>query len=217
MSLKKKLLHSSQTLDFYKFGTSSYEVILSLMANFTSSRDQISRDEIWIMEHFPIYTIGLKKKIPNKIKLPFKIIETDRGGDITFHGLGQIIFYTLINLKRRKIFLKTYVRLLENVIIRALDYLNIDATRIEGKPGVYVNGKKIASIGLKYTRGFLYHGFAFNYKINFNHWSYISPCGYHNMKVIDLHSLNNEVSYDKTVDYLITIFTDLLEKNGKKF
>ena len=217
MSLKKKLLHSSQTLDFYKFETSSYEVILSLMANFTSSRDQNSRDEIWIMEHFPIYTIGLKKKISNKIKLPFKIIETDRGGDITFHGLGQIIFYTLINLKRRKIFLKTYVRLLENVIIRALDYLNIDATRIEGKPGVYVNGKKIASIGLKYTRGFLYHGFAFNYKINFNHWSYISPCGYHNMKVIDLHSLNNEVSYDKTVDYLITIFTDLLEKNGKKF
>ena len=217
MSLKKKLLHSSQTLDFYKFCTSSYEVILSLMANFTSSRDQISRDEIWIMEHFPIYTIGLKKKISNKIKLPFKIIETDRGGDITFHGLGQIIFYTLINLKRRKIFLKTYVRLLENVIISVLDYLNIDATRIEGKPGVYVNGKKIASIGLKYTRGFLYHGFAFNYKINFNHWSYISPCGYHNMKVIDLHSLNNVVSYDKTVDYLITIFTDLLEKNGKKF
>ena len=217
MSLKKKLLHSSKTLDFYKFGTSSYEVILSSMANFTSSRDQNSRDEIWIMEHFPIYTIGLKKKISNKIKLPFKIIETDRGGDITFHGLGQIIFYTLINLKRRKIFLKTYVRLLENVIISVLDYLNIDATRIEGKPGVYVNGKKIASIGLKYTRGFLYHGFAFNYKINFNHWSYISPCGYHNMKVIDLHSLNNEVSYDKTVDYLITIFTDLLEKNGKKF
>ena len=217
MSLKKKLLHSSQTLDFYKFGTSSYEMVLSLMANFTSSRDQISRDEIWIMEHFPIYTIGLKKKISNKIKLPFKIIETDRGGDITFHGLGQIIFYTLINLKRRKIFLKTYVRLLENVIISVLDYLNIDATRIEGKPGVYVNGKKIASIGLKYTRGFLYHGFAFNYKINFNHWSYISPCGYHNMKVIDLHSLNNEVSYDKTVEYLITIFTYLLEKNGKKF
>ena len=187
------------------------------MANFTSSRDQISRDEIWIMDHFPIYTIGLKKKISNKNKLPFKVIETDRGGDITFHGLGQIIFYTLINLKRRKIFLKTYVRLLENVIISVLDYLNIDATRIEGKPGVYVNGKKIASIGLKYTRGFLYHGFAFNYKINFNHWSYINPCGYHNMKVIDLHSLNNEVSYDKTVDYLITIFTDLLEKNGKKF
>ena len=104
MSLKKELFHSSQTLDFFKFGTSSYEMILSLMADFTSSRDQISRDEIWIMEHFPIYTIGLKKKHPNKINLPFKIIETDRGGDITFHGLGQIIFYTLINLKRRKIF-----------------------------------------------------------------------------------------------------------------
>ena len=142
MSLKKELLHSSQTLDFFKFGTSSYEMILSLMADFTSSRDQISRDEIWIMEHFPIYTIGLKKKHPNKINLPFKIIETDRGGDITFHGLGQIIFYTLINLKRRKIFLKTYVRLLENVIISLLDHLNINATRIEGKPGVYVNGKK---------------------------------------------------------------------------
>ena len=77
------------------------------MATFTSNRDQFSRDEIWIMEHFPIYTIGLKKH-PNKINLPFKIIETDRGGDITFHGLGQIVFYTLINLKRRKIFLKTY-------------------------------------------------------------------------------------------------------------
>ena len=70
---------------------------------------------------------------------------------------------------------------------------------------MYVNGKKIASIGLKYTRGCLYHGFAFNYKINFNHWSFINPCGYHDMKVIDLHSLNNEVSYDKTVNYLIKI------------
>ena len=131
MSLKKELLHRSKTLDFFKFGTSSYETILSLMATFTSSRDQFSRDEIWIMEHFPIYTIGLKKN-PNKANLPFKIIETDRGGDITFHGLGQIVFYTLINLKRRKIFLKTYVRLLENVIISLLYYLEIDATRIEG-------------------------------------------------------------------------------------
>jgi len=217
VSLKKKLLHSSKTLDFFKFGTSSYEMILPLMATFTSSRDQFSRDEIWIMEHFPIYTIGLKKKHTNKTNLPFKIIETDRGGDITFHGLGQIVFYTLINLKRRKIFLKTYVRLLENVIIRLLYNLKINATRIDGKPGVYVNGKKIASIGLKYTRGCLYHGFSFNYKINFNHWSFINPCGYHDMKVIDLHSLNNKVSYDKTVNYLITIFTDLLEKNGKKF
>ena len=116
-----------------------------------------------------------------------------------------------------KIFLKTYVRLLENVIISLLDYLKIDASRIEGKPGVYVNGKKIASIGLKYTRGFLYHGFAFNYKINFNHWSFINPCGYNDLKVIDLHSLNNEVSYDKTGNYLLTIFTNLLEKSGKKF
>ena len=217
MSLKKELLQSSETLDFFKFGTSSYEMILSLMTTFTSSRDQISRDEVWIMEHFPIYTIGLKKKYPNKTNLPFKIIETDRGGDITFHGLGQIIFYTLINLKRRKIFLKTYVRLLENVIINLLDHLNINATRIEGKPGVYVKGKKIASIGLKYSRGFLYHGFSFNYKVNFKHWSFINPCGYHDMNVIDLHSLNNKVSYDKTVNYLITIFTELLEKSGKKF
>ena len=217
MSLKKELLQSSETLDFFKFGTSSYEMILSLMATFTSSRGQISRDEIWIMEHFPIYTIGLKKKHPNKTNLPFKIIETDRGGDITFHGLGQIIFYTLINLKRRKIFLKEYVRLLENVIISFLDHLNINATRIEGKPGVYVNGKKIASIGLKYSRGFLYHGFSFNYKINFDHWSYINPCGYKGMNVIDLHSFNNKISYDKTVNYLITIFTELLEKSGKKF
>lgn len=217
MPLKKELVHNSQTLDFYKFERSPYKMILSLMTKFTSSRDQISRDEIWIVEHYPIYTIGLKKKHPYKTDLPFKIIETDRGGDITFHGLGQIIFYTLINLKRRKIFLKTYVRLLENVIINLLDYLDIYATRIKDKPGVYVNGKKIASIGLKYTKGFLYHGFSFNYKINFNHWSFINPCGYHKMEVIDLNSLNNNVSYDETVNYLITIFTDLLEKNGKKF
>ena len=99
MSIKKKLFHSSKTLDFFKLGTNPYEMILSLMTNFTSSRDQLSRDEIWIMEHFPIYTIGFKKKHPNE-NLPFKIIETDRGGDITFHGLGQIVFYTLINLKQ---------------------------------------------------------------------------------------------------------------------
>ena len=115
-------------------------MILSLMANFTSSRDQISRDEIWIMEHFPIYTIGLKK-IPNKTKLPFKIIETDRGGDITFHGLGQIIFYTLINLKEERFF-KDIRTIIENVIISLLIYLNINATRIEGKPVYMLMGKK---------------------------------------------------------------------------
>ena len=75
---------------------------------------------------------------------------------------------------------------------------------------------KIASIGLKYTKGFC-TWLAFNYKINFNHWSFINPCGYHDMSVIDLHSINNKVSYDKTVNYLIKILTDLLEKNGKKF
>ena len=75
MSIRKNLFHSSKTLDFYKLGTNSYEMILSLMANFTSSRDQISKDEIWIMEHFPIYTIGLKKKHPNKTNLPFKIMK----------------------------------------------------------------------------------------------------------------------------------------------
>ena len=126
------------------------------------------------MEHFPIYTIGLKK-IPNKIKLPFKIIETDRGGDITFHGLGQIIFYTLINLKEED-FLKTYVRLLENVIISVLTISTL--MRQESKVNrVYMLMGKNSFYRVKIYKGFLYHGFALTIKLILI-IGHINPCGY---------------------------------------
>ena len=166
--------------------------IFHLMQEKTKSRENFS-DEIWLLEHSPVYTQGLAGKEQHVIaKLPYPIVRCDRGGQVTFHGPGQIICYFMLDLKSAGMHIIDLVDNIEAIIINTLKDLGIDAKQEQdlGR-GVYVNGKKIASIGIKVRKYMSYHGFALNYNVDLNAFSYINPCGHVNL------GMTNIVNYSK--------------------
>jgi lipoyl(octanoyl) transferase len=160
------------------------------MREFTRQRDNTATDEIWILEHYPVFTLGQAGKREHILTTSaIEIVESDRGGQVTYHCPGQIIFYPLIDLSRRKIGVRRFVELLENSIIMYLAQLNILATSEPKAPGVYVAGKKIAAIGLRVHKGKSYHGISFNINANLKPFKLINPCGYPNLEIINLSDL----------------------------
>lgn len=144
--------------------------------------------EIWIGSHPPVYTQGLAGKmhhlLSNDLNIP--VVQTDRGGQLTYHGPGQLMVYLFINLKERKIRVNKLVRGIENTIIRALSFYGINSYAEMKAPGVYVNSRKIASIGLRVLRGVSYHGFAVNVDMDLKPFEYINPCGYVGLQMTDV-------------------------------
>lgn len=183
MQLDKQNLFKVKT-----FIDAEYEYIWNLMKEFTKARDIDSQDEFWIVEHKPVYTLGLAGDISHLIKNPLNIpvIKSDRGGQITFHGKGQIIIYVLIDLKRLNLSISTLVAKLESSVISYLNTLDIKANSDLKKRGVYINNKKIASIGLKVSKGCTYHGLSFNYDMDLNYFRHINVCGHSNQKITQL-------------------------------
>ena len=160
------------------------------MRAFTRQRDENSLDELWILEHQAVFTLGQAGKREH-ILAPsiIEVVQSDRGGQVTYHGPGQLIFYTLIDLQRRKIGARQFVELLENAIIAYLAQLNIVAKSERHAPGVYVNGKKIAAIGLRIHKGRSYHGISINISADLAPFKLINPCGYANLEVVNLAAL----------------------------
>ena len=161
------------------------------MKDFTEARDTDTTDEYWVLQHNPVFTLGLSGKEEH---LLFKehnipIIHTDRGGQVTYHGPGQIIIYTLINLKRSSLSIRDLVERLELGVINYLAGLGIKANGDRCAPGVYVEGKKIASLGLKVRKGCTYHGISFNAAMDTTPFNYINVCGYSGLKVVQLNEL----------------------------
>jgi lipoyl(octanoyl) transferase len=151
-------------------------------------------DEIWVTEHNPIYTTGLNKK---DLKLPNSSIPhlfVDRGGKITFHGPGQIIFYFLINLNKNKLSIRRLVSGIENCIVMYLKNKNIIGKLKKNAPGIYVDEKKIASIGLRLKKGFTYHGLSLNVNMNLDPFLDIDPCGYKGLKMSQLEDYLPKIS-----------------------
>jgi len=151
-------------------------------------------DEIWVTEHNPIYTTGLNKK---DLKLPNSSIPhlfVDRGGKITFHGPGQIIFYFLINLNKNKLSIRRLVAGIENCIVMYLKNKNIIGKLKKNAPGIYVDEKKIASIGLRLKKGFTYHGLSLNVNMNLDPFLDIDPCGYKGLKMSQLEDYLPKIS-----------------------
>ncbi len=151
-------------------------------------------DEIWVTEHNPIYTTGLNKK---DLKLPNSSIPhlfVDRGGKITFHGPGQIIFYFLINLNKNKLSIKRLVSGIENCIVMYLKNKNIIGKLKKNAPGIYVDEKKIASIGLRLKKGYTYHGLSLNVNMNLDPFLDIDPCGYKGLKMSQLEDYLPKIS-----------------------
>ncbi len=162
-----------------KFGILDYEETYLAMRNFNEQRDSDTEDEIWLLEHPPVYTLGLSDKTEHLIHTAnIPVVKTDRGGQVTYHGPGQLIAYLLIDLKRRPYAIKELVSLIESSIIEYLEDCGVKSERKAGAPGVYIKGEKIAALGVRVRRGCTYHGLALNIDMDLNPYSGINPCGY---------------------------------------
>lgn len=164
-------------------GFTDYQATLLAMQTFTANRDSQTPDEIWLTEHNSVYTLGLNRKnvrLPDSINSGqhIPVILVDRGGKITYHGVGQVIIYVLIDLKRRNINVRQLVTILESSIIECLAYFNIKATAKHDAPGVYINNNKVASLGLRLKNNCCYHGLSLNVDMDLAPFSAIDPCGY---------------------------------------
>lgn len=159
------------------------------MRDFTDARTSESEDELWIVEHDPVFTQGIAGKAEHLLINPASIpvVKTDRGGQITYHGPGQTVVYVLFDLKRAGYGVRELVVRIENAVIAVLRELDVEAYGKRDAPGVYVNDAKIASLGLKIRNGRSYHGVALNVNMDLVPFSFINPCGYEGLRVTHLH------------------------------
>jgi len=168
-------------------GITDYSTTYALQKAFTSGRGAETKDELWCLEHFPVYTLGLAGKpehILDSANIP--IVRSDRGGQVTYHGPGQLVMYPLIDIKRRNIAIRQYVSLLEQAVIDLLNELGVVGQRQDKAPGVYVDNKKIAALGIRVRGGCCYHGLSLNVDMDLAPFQGINPCGYPLLQVTQL-------------------------------
>lgn len=170
------------------------------MQTFTNTRNQQTTDELWFLQHPPVYTLGKNGK-PEHVLSPedIPVINSDRGGQVTYHGPGQVVVYTLLDLKRLKIGVRELVTMLEQSIITLLSDYQITASAKQEAPGVYVNDAKIAALGLRVRKGCSFHGLALNVDMNLEPFSRINPCGYQGLEVAQLKNFIKDVNISEVV------------------
>ena len=181
------------------------------MQDFTSVRDHQTPDQLWITEHPPVYTLGLNRKdvrMPSRADIP--VVNTDRGGKITYHGPGQIVIYVLIDLQRKGINVRQLVSALENSVVSLLAECNIDSSARADAPGVYVQDKKIASVGLRLKNQCCYHGLSLNANMDLSPFNAIDPCGYKGLEVTQLKDLGVELPQTEIESKLLKYLTKSL-------
>lgn len=187
-------------------GIVEYAPLWQAMQSFTAARVADTPDEIWVLQHPPVYTLGLAGRIEHILRstTPIPIIRTDRGGQVTYHGPGQLVVYTLLNVKRLGLSVRALVRRLERAVIHTLaQHYAIDAYGDKSAPGVYVQGDKIAALGLRIRHGASYHGLALNVAMDLAPFSDINPCGYTGLKVTQLSALGITATVDEVADKLL--------------
>lgn len=177
-----------------KLGRVEYEPTWRAMQAFTATRGPETEDELWILEHPPIFTLGVSGK-QSHVLAPgdMPVLKVDRGGQVTYHGPGQVVVYALVDLRRWGIGVRRMVSALENSVIRMLASHGIDARARCEAPGVYVGDAKIAAVGLRVRRGCTYHGLAFNIAMELEPFSRINPCGYAGLRITDLREQGVEL------------------------
>lgn len=189
---------------------SNYEPIWEQMRNFTGGRSESTSDELWVLEHQPVFTQGQAGKaehILNPHNIP--VVQTDRGGQVTYHGPGQLMLYTLFDLNRLKIGTRTLVRRLEQIVIDLLASMGIKAAGRTDAPGVYVNDAKFCSIGLRVRQGYCYHGIALNVDMDLTPFSYINPCGFKDLTMTQMSDhvkMHIDEVKSKIIPYFIKAF-----------
>jgi len=183
----------SGQLTFKSLGSANYlDTLQGMKSHLASDHFQ---NEIWMLEHPPIFTLGTaadKQHVLNANNIP--VVQSDRGGEVTYHGPGQLVIYFMIDIKKTKLGPKSLVSTLQEFTQSLLKEYAIDSTFIEGAPGVYVGGKKIASIGLRISKGKTYHGISINVDMDLTPFSYINPCGYEGLEVTQIKDFKKDIT-----------------------
>lgn len=190
----------TDNLSFKSLGLCDYEDSFLMMKSQIKEED--FKNEIWFLEHPPVFTLGTaadKKHILDSKDIP--IVQSDRGGEVTYHGPGQLVIYFLIDIKNSNLGPKSLVQTLQEFTQSLLKNFSIESDFIEGAPGVYVGGKKIASIGLRISKGKSYHGISINVDMDLKPFTYINPCGYEGMQVTQIKDFKKDVTI-KEVEHL---------------
>ncbi|HEU6454917.1 MAG TPA: lipoyl(octanoyl) transferase LipB [Roseateles sp.] len=174
-------------MHFKELGRVDYATTLQAMRDFTAQRNTGTEDEVWLLEHPPVFTLGLAGKREHLIaNTDIPVVNIDRGGQITYHGPGQLVAYLLLDLNRRPYKVRQLVERMEDALIGLLADYGVKGERLAGAPGVYVGGAKIAALGLRVQKGCTYHGLALNVDMDLAPWQAINPCGYPGMQVAQL-------------------------------
>ncbi len=168
-------------------GRVPYEPTWRAMQDFTAQRDASTPDELWLVEHPPVYTLGQAGKAEHLLHVTdIPLVKIDRGGQITYHGPGQVVGYLLLDLHRRSLKVREMVHLLEQALIDCIADYGLDARRKDGAPGVYIDGAKVAALGLRVKNGCSYHGLSLNVDMDLTPFTWINPCGYSGLQTIQL-------------------------------
>ena len=194
-------------LNIRRLGRRPYEPVWQAMSTFTDNRTAETTDELWVLEHDPVFTLGQAGKMEHVLapgEIP--VVPVDRGGQVTYHGPGQIVAYPLIDLRRVGVGVRELVCRIEQAIIETLEHWNIEAVRREGAPGVYVADAKVAALGLRVRRGCSFHGLAFNVNMDLGPFHRINPCGYKGLAVTQVLDLGGPSRLSDVEEVLIGEF-----------
>ena len=203
-------------INIRRLGVSDYTETHAAMVRFTCERNAHTGDEIWCLQHTPVFTLGLaglEEHVLDAGVIP--VLKTDRGGQVTYHGPGQLIVYLMLDLTRRGLTVKRYVYLLEQALIEMCYALDVGAERRSGAPGVFVHGKKLAALGIRVKRGCSYHGLALNVDMDLAPFQRINPCGYPGLGVTQLANEGCNLKVAEAFDALLPHLMDQLELNMK--
>ncbi|EGQ7739158.1 lipoyl(octanoyl) transferase LipB [Vibrio parahaemolyticus] len=204
-----------------RLGRQDYEPVWKAMHEFTDQRTEETPDEVWLVEHNPVFTQGQAGKAEHLINTgDIPVVQSDRGGQVTYHGPGQLVAYFLINLRRKKLGVRDLVTTIENLVINTLKAYNIDSAARPDAPGVYVDGKKICSLGLRIRKGCSFHGLALNVNMDLTPFLRINPCGYAGMEMVQVSQFNgpSDVETVETVEkQLIEELVTLLDYERVEF
>ena len=198
-----------------RMGLMDYEPVWRAMQRFTDERDESTPDELWLVEHPPVFTQGQAGRAEHLLAPgDIPVIQVDRGGQVTYHGPDQIVAYPLIDISRSKIGVRALVKGIEQAVIDVLKSYGVDAQLLEGAPGVYVDGVKIASLGLRIRRGKSFHGLSFNINMDLEPFQRINPCGFEGLQVTNLSAFA-DVTMSEVEDRLIAGLSLVLGYNGR--
>ncbi|EKM8119916.1 lipoyl(octanoyl) transferase LipB [Enterobacter hormaechei] len=199
-------------------GLQPYEPVSQAMHDFTDRRDDTTPDEIWLVEHLPVFTQGQAGKAEHLLMTgDIPVIQSDRGGQVTYHGPGQQVMYVLLNLKRRKLGVRELVTLLEQTVVNTLAEYDIDAHPRADAPGVYVGEMKICSLGLRIRKGCSFHGLALNINMDLAPFQRINPCGYAGMEMTQMRQWVDTATPDNIRPVLLKNFLALLNNPSYEY